>query len=50
MDWQTAMVLAIELAAVAFLVQRLVIGRRARPVARQKPDVAASALVRKPRR
>lgn len=49
MDWQTALVLLIELAAVVFLVQRLVIGRR-RPSAPSKPDVAVSALVRKPRR
>lgn len=56
MDWQTALVIAIELVAVAFLVQRLVIGRRApfrRPTHARgpsaRPDVAASALVRKRR-
>ncbi|AKF07692.1 hypothetical protein [Sandaracinus amylolyticus] len=49
MDWQTALVLLIELAAIAFLVQRLVLGRRAAPPA-AKPDVAAGSLVRKPKR
>lgn len=49
MDWQTAAVIAIEGLAVAFLVQRMVSGRRPRARAASKPDVAASALVRRRR-
>ncbi|MDQ3032803.1 MAG: hypothetical protein M3Y87_10325 [Myxococcota bacterium] len=50
MDWQTVVVIGIELAAVLFLVQRLVIGRRPRaPRALQTPDVPTSALLRKRR-
>jgi hypothetical protein len=49
MDWQMAIVIGIELAAVAFLLQRLFSGRRPRRTAGAKPDVAASALVRKRR-
>lgn len=48
MDWQTAVVIGIEVAAVGFLCQRLFSGRRPRP-APGKPDVAVSALVRKRR-
>lgn len=50
MDWQTATVIGIEVAAIAFLVQRLVIGRRPRaPRVLQTPDVPTSALTRKRR-
>jgi len=47
MDWQMALVIGIELAAVAFLLQRLFAGRRPRSAPSAKPDVPASALVRK---
>ena len=45
MDWQTGLVIVIELAALVFLVHRVFSGRRPRRSA--KPDVPLSALVRK---
>jgi hypothetical protein len=47
-DWQTAVVVLIEGLAVAFLVQRVVVGRRRKPT--KKPDVPVASLVRRDRR
>lgn len=49
LDWQTAAVIAIEALAVAFLVHRLAIGRRAPARPATKPDVASASLVRRKR-
>ena len=49
MDWQTAAVIGIEGLAIAFLVQRMVSGRRPKARPATKPDVAASSLVRRRR-
>lgn len=46
-DWQSVAVMLIELAAVAYLLRKLVLP--ARPKTDRRPDVAASALVRKKR-
>jgi len=45
LDWQTALVVVIELLAVGYLVRKLVLP--ARPRASKRPDVPASSLVRK---
>lgn len=44
-DWQTALVVVIEVLAVGYLVRKLVLP--ARPSRSKRPDVAASSLVRK---
>jgi hypothetical protein len=50
-DWQSVAVIAIEALAVAFLVRRVVAGRRPLRSDRRKPDVPTSALLRaRPRR
>lgn len=44
-DWQTVLVVVIEVLAVLYLVRKLVLP--ARPKRSKRPDVAASSLVRK---
>lgn len=50
-SWQWGVVIAIEIAAVAYLGRKL-FGRApdARPRAKKSPDVPVGSLVRKPRR
>ena len=46
LDWQSVVVIAIEIAAVAYLLRRLVLPA---PPTKKAPDVKVSALVRKKR-
>jgi hypothetical protein len=49
-SWQWGVVIAIELAAIAFLARKFFgRGPDARPRAKRSPDVPVGALVRKPR-